>query len=58
MNLTSIFEFISPESIRIKGTQVGIEIVIEKILDGANPDEIRRHYPHLTLKQIYGAITC
>ncbi len=57
MDLTRLFEFISPESIRIKGTRVGIEIVIEKFLDGASPEEIRRHHPHLTLKQIYGAIT-
>lgn len=57
MDLTCLFEFISSKSIRIKGTRVGIEIVIEKFLDGVSPDEIRRHHPHLTLKQIYGAIT-
>ena len=56
MNLTGIFEFVCPESIRIKGTRVGIEIVIEKFLDGANPEEIRRHHLHLTLKHIYGTI--
>ena len=57
MELTSLFEFISPHAIRIKGTRVDIEIVIEKFLDGASPEEIRRHHPHLTLKQIYGTIT-
>lgn len=57
MELTSIFEFVNPETIRIKGTRVGIEIVIEKFLEGANPKEIQRHYPHLTLKQIYATIT-
>ncbi len=57
IDLTSIIEFISPKSIRIKGTRVGIEIVIEKFLDGASPEEIRRHHPHLTLKHIYGTIT-
>jgi len=57
MELTSLFEFISPHAIRIKRTRIDIEIVIEKFLDGASPDEIRRHHPHLTLKQIYGAIT-
>ena len=56
MELASIFEFINPETIRIKGTRVGIEIVIEKFLEGENPKEIQRHYPHLTLKQIYSAI--
>lgn len=57
MELASTFEFISPEMIRIKGTRVGIEIVIEKFLEGANPEEIQRHHPHLTLKQIYATIT-
>ena len=57
MELANTFEFISPERIRIKGTRVGIEIVIEKFLDGASPAQIRRHHPHLTLKQIYATIT-
>ena len=57
MELTNVFEFINPETIRIKGTRVGIEIVIEKFLNGENPKEIQRHYPHLTLKQIYATIT-
>ena len=57
MELEKIFEFISPKTIRIKGTRVGIEVVIEKFLEGASPEEIRRHHPHLTLKQIYATIT-
>lgn len=57
MELANTLEFISPERIRIKGTRVGIEIVIEKFLDGASPEEIQRHHPHLTLKQIYATIT-
>ena len=57
MELANIFEFVNPETIRIKGTRVGIEIVIEKFLDGASPQEIQGHHPHLTLKQIYATIT-
>ena len=57
MELANTFDFISPETIRIKGTRVSIEIVIEKFLEGANPEEIQRHHPHLTLKQIYATIT-
>ena len=57
MKLADIFEFINPETIRIKGTRIGIEIVIEKFLDDESPKEIQRHYPHLTLKQIYATIT-
>ena len=57
MELTSVFEFVNPETIRIKGTRVGIEIVIEKFLEGASPKDIQGHYPPLTLKQIYATIT-
>ena len=57
MELVSVFEFVNPNTIRIKGTRVGIEIVIEKFLEGASPKEIQRHHPHLTLKQIYATIT-
>ena len=57
LHIRDIFEFISPEAIRIKGTRIGIEIVIERFLDGENPEEIRRHHPHLTPLQIYGSIT-
>ena len=57
MELANVFEFINSETIRIKGTPVGIEIVIEKFLEGASPKEIQKHYPHLTLKQIYATIT-
>ena len=55
--LTAPFEVVSPNAIRIRGTRVGIEFVIEKYRDGETPREIQGHYPHLTLKQIYGTIT-
>ena len=57
LNIRDNFEFIIPEAIRIKGTRVGIEIVIERFLDGESPEEFRRHHPHLTPLQIYGSIT-
>ena len=57
MELTDIFEFISPNAIRIKGTRIDIEFVIEEFLAGSNPKRIRRHHPHLTPLQVYGSIT-
>lgn len=57
LNIRDLFEFISSEAIRIKGTRVGIEIVIARFLDDESPEEIRRHHPHLTPLQIYGSIT-
>ncbi len=56
MKLEDMFEFINP-AIRIKGTRVGIEIVIEQFLKGVDPREIQRLYPNLTLEQIYATIT-
>ena len=57
LNIRDMFEFISPEAIRIKGTRVGIEIVIERFLDSDSPEEIRRHHPTLTPTEIYASIT-
>lgn len=57
VELKDMFEFINPTAIRIKGTRVGIEIVIEHFLAGADPRKIQRLYPNLTLKQIYATIT-
>lgn len=57
MKLESMFEFINPQTIRIKGTRIGIEIVIEQFLNGADPREIQRQYPTLSLEQIYATIT-
>ena len=55
--LTAPLEVVSSKAIRIKGTRVGIEIVIERYRDGETPREIQGHHPHLTLKQIYATIT-
>ena len=57
MDLTGILEFISPNSIRIKGTRIDIEFVIEEFLYGSNPKRIERRYPNLTPLQIYGSLT-
>ncbi|NOZ60463.1 MAG: DUF433 domain-containing protein, partial [Calditrichaeota bacterium] len=57
MELESYFEFVSPEDIRIKGTRVGIETVLDDYLEGASPEEIAVRYPTLTLEQVYATIT-
>ena len=54
--ILAFFSF-NPTAIRIKGTRVGIEIVIEQFLKGADPREIQRLYPSLKLEQIYATIT-
>ena len=57
LHIRDMFEFISPEAIRIKGTRVGIEIVVERFLESESPEEIRRHHPTLTPTEIYASIT-
>jgi hypothetical protein len=52
MNLENYFEFLGTQDIRIKGTRIGIEIVIEDFLDGASPEEIAVRYPNLSLATI------
>jgi uncharacterized protein (DUF433 family) len=57
MELESNFEFLSPDAIRIKGTRIGIEIVLDDYLNGHSPEEIVARYRNLTLKQVYATIT-
>lgn len=57
MQLETYFDFLSPEDIRIKGTRVGIEIILSDYLDGYIPEEIARRYPAVSLEDIYAAIT-
>jgi uncharacterized protein (DUF433 family) len=57
MQLESYFEFLDNQDILVKGTRIGIEIIIEDFLDGASPEEIAIRYPNLSLEQIYATIT-
>ena len=52
----SYFEFLDSGEIRIKGTRVGIEIVLRDYLGGAGPEEIVLRYPTLSLEQIHATI--
>lgn len=56
MELEGYFDFASPEEIRIKGTRIGIETVLEDYLEGASPEEIATRYRSLTLEQVYAAL--
>lgn len=57
MELENYFEFLSPDDIRIKGTRVGIETVLDDYLEGASPEEISARYHSLSLEQVYATIT-
>lgn len=57
MKLEDYFEFNRADDIRIKGTRVGIETVLEDYLEGASPEEIAVRYHALSLEQVYATVT-
>jgi uncharacterized protein (DUF433 family) len=57
VELESYFEFLSEDNVRIKGTRVGIETVLDDYLEGASPEEIAARYRTLSLEQVYATIT-
>lgn len=57
MQLERYFDLLGADDIRIKGTRVGIETVLDDYLSGASPEEIAARYRTLTLEQVYATIT-
>ena len=57
MELESYFDFISDNAIRLKGTRIGIETILQDYELGATPEEIVIRYPSLSLQRVYAAIT-
>jgi len=45
------------DRIRLKGSRVRLEVVVEEFHKGATPQQIAEWYPTLTLQQVYVAIT-
>jgi len=57
MELEDYFEFKNEEDIRIKGTRIGIEIVLTEYLNGRTAEEIALDFPTLSLEQVHASIT-
>lgn len=57
INLLDYFDVLSDDDIRIRGTRIGIETVLNDYLNAASPEEIALRYPTLTLEQVYATIT-
>ncbi|MBM3211937.1 DUF433 domain-containing protein [Candidatus Poribacteria bacterium] len=58
MELENNFDILSSGDIRIKGTRIGIETILEDFLEhGLSPEEISVRYTNLTLKNVYATIT-
>lgn len=55
--LEDYFDFFSGDDIRIKGHRIGIDNVIDYYLAGCTPEQIREHFPSLSLEKIYATIT-
>ena len=55
--IENYFDFLSSDDIRIKGTRIGIETVLDDYLGGSSPEEIAARYRTLTLEQVYATIT-
>jgi uncharacterized protein (DUF433 family) len=48
---------LTPEgSIRVEGTRVTIESIVQSFLDGATPEEICQDFPSLALPQVYDVL--
>ncbi|MEO1354143.1 MAG: DUF433 domain-containing protein [Cyanobacteria bacterium J06635_15] len=51
------FTFIASNEIRLKGTRIGIETILNDFLHhGRTPDDIAQAYPSLTLEQVYATL--
>jgi len=46
----------SSDDIRVKGTRVGIEHILDAYLAGSLPEEIAVEFPTVTLEQVHGII--
>jgi uncharacterized protein (DUF433 family) len=58
MQLEDYFDFLTPTDIRVKGTRIGIETILNDYLDfGLFPEAIALRYPTLDLEAVYATIT-
>jgi uncharacterized protein (DUF433 family) len=57
MQLENYFDFLGEDDIRIRGTRIGIETVLEDYLEGSSPEEIASRYRGLSMEQVYATIT-
>ena len=57
MQLEDYFNFLRPDDIRLKGSRIGIETILNEYLFRARtPEEIANIYTSLTLEQVYATI--
>lgn len=57
VTLDDYFQILNPDAIRVRGTRIGIEIILDDYLTGVSPEEIAARYRTLTLEQVYATLT-
>jgi uncharacterized protein (DUF433 family) len=56
MELENFFDFSDPTEIRVRGTRIGIETLLEDYLEGTSAEEIAARYKRVTLEEVYATI--
>ena len=57
MHIEDYFNFLAEDDIRIKGTRIGIETVLDEYIHNSKtPEEIADRYHTVTLEQVYATI--
>jgi uncharacterized protein (DUF433 family) len=57
MQLEDYFDFLQPEDIRLKGTRIGIEHILDEYVNfEKSPEAIAEQFPPVTLEQVYATI--
>ena len=57
MQIEDYFNFLAEDDIRIKGTRIGIETVLDEYIhNNKTPEEIADRYHTVTLEQVYATI--
>jgi len=57
MQLEDYFDFLDPADIRIKGSRIGIEHVLDEYIHRCQtPEQIAQRFETLTLEQVYATI--
>lgn len=57
MQLEDYFDFVSPDEILVRGTRIGVEVILAEYFADSLPEEIVCQYPSLTLEQVHATIT-
>ena len=54
MRLESYFDFLSENDIRLKGTRIGIETILEDFFNGSDPEEYQDRIVYLPFSETRG----